>query len=364
MQDIIDLTEEEEEEEEADEEEAELAFRLRQAEIRRSRTTARARHARDEAFLERLASSSPTQGPFTPPLRPSTTPVPSPYSRDQRVPRDPQDVSAHTRSGGAPHSGSTDPILPRGTEPYSFPRVTQTDRDLHANASFTVAQQDAHLRQSDNAQDQRNSLLRPSTEPRIKRSEPDGWSASYHRVLYNNLRASGTSDAGIPYPRDEGFRVFESTLRTPGDPPLTFARNRGLYHMDAIVTGQPIANFIGDIISTVQANRLGSDRNEYLVYLDEYNVLDCFHYATANPPRCVASMSNDPTGAWSTVRQRTLHLSDSNAAVDVIEVEGERTVAVLYALVDIPPATEIVHSYGDLYWATAEDTTDGTARGL
>ena len=120
-----------------------------------------------------------------------------------------------------------------------------------------------------------------------------------------------------------------------------------------MIAGQSIANFIGDVMTVADAELLGPGQDQYLVHFDANYVLNCHCYATTRGnhlPKCVASMSNDPTGTWSNVHNRPMYVSDSNAAVDIIEEENEPTRAVLYALSDIDPMVEIVHSYGPNCW--------------
>jgi len=121
----------------------------------------------------------------------------------------------------------------------------------------------------------------------------------------------------------------------------------GLFSLITIEPGTRIATFNGTRITRQEARDIPHGGNNYLISMEDDTVLDCMANATARPPLCLASISNQADAAWDPVAQRFLTYHNNNAYTDWRRINGIM-VATLYAVRRITGRREeeIMWSYG------------------
>jgi hypothetical protein len=164
----------------------------------------------------------------------------------------------------------------------------------------------------------------------------------------------------------EMFRAIHglpSVLRAPD--PTTGQHNqlvgRGLFSHMGYKYGEDIVAFVGVIRSTNEYDGLSQTdpcRKSYALYVDQHRVLDCYEHAKAG--LCRASLANDPYNCWNTATNRK---AVANARISVhrgpdskvtVSIKAGRKVCRTEVAAErkrfyLPPNTEILVDYGDLY---------------
>ena len=113
-----------------------------------------------------------------------------------------------------------------------------------------------------------------------------------------------------------------------------------------IAAGQAITVFRGTTITMEQARTMQEEnQGRYLIQISDDEALDCRAEATARPPLCFASNANQAQGLL--LHGRILTINHNNAAVELTLAADDSWAAVLYAVVLIPAAHDIMWSYGE-----------------
>ena len=211
----------------------------------------------------------------------------------------------------------------------------------------------------------KESLLEPSPEKAGKSGADQQLAPEVDRLsLFNH--AQFTTDAvtleqyeaslvevwynpDIPPVQPECLKVRKSFFRAVDDNQVHDCMGDELIVTCPVKCGQGIAFFSGRVMSNAQVDRLPANARQYLITVEDDEVLDCSSFALSVPPGCYASKANQADSqVYSYHLNRHLTLADNNTAVEAWRNprQPEHLSLVLYALRDQEEYSILMWHYG------------------